>query len=274
MMNKILVSVFDSQTAAFEGLTALKELHREGEITLYASSVVSKDDNGKATIQQQADRGPVGAVTGLVGGALVGLIAGPAGAAVGAYVGGVGGLMFDVFTAGFNLDFVDDVTLALKPGTTAVIADVDETWVTPVDTRLGALGATTLRREPGDVMDEKLARDTDNARAALDELNAEVRQAASDRRAAIEASIATQRAKVQGLVDQIDKTLDDDKAQLESRLAILEAQRKAAAENQRERISARGAELKARNETRRQRLAEARSLAKQSIEKTREALVS
>ena len=29
-MNKMLVAVFDSETAAFEGLNALKDLHRNG----------------------------------------------------------------------------------------------------------------------------------------------------------------------------------------------------------------------------------------------------
>ena len=41
--NKILVSVFDSERTAFEGLTALKDLHGEGDITLYASTVIAKD---------------------------------------------------------------------------------------------------------------------------------------------------------------------------------------------------------------------------------------
>ena len=47
-MNKVLVAVFDTEQAAFEGVSALKELHRDGDITLYASSVIVKDADGVA----------------------------------------------------------------------------------------------------------------------------------------------------------------------------------------------------------------------------------
>ena len=89
MGNKNLVSVFDSERTAFEGLTALKDLHRDGDITLYASTVIAKDTSGsEASVCQAADRGPIGTLVGIVTGGLVGLLGGPAGVAVGAYVGG------------------------------------------------------------------------------------------------------------------------------------------------------------------------------------------
>ncbi len=37
-LNKMLVAVFDTEPAAFEGLQALKDLHRDGDITLYATA--------------------------------------------------------------------------------------------------------------------------------------------------------------------------------------------------------------------------------------------
>ena len=59
-MNKMLVAVFDTETQAFEGLTALKELHKGGDISLYSTAVIVKDAEGKVEIKQSADRGPVG----------------------------------------------------------------------------------------------------------------------------------------------------------------------------------------------------------------------
>ena len=161
MGNKILVSVFDTEPTAFEGLTALKDLHREGDITLYASTVIAKDPSGTVAVRQTADHGPVGTLVGIVTGGLVGLLGGPAGVAVGAYVGGFGGMMYDLFNAGVSMDFVDEVAASLTPGKAAVVADVDETWVTPVDTRLGALGGTTFRRLSGEVIDAELIRESD-----------------------------------------------------------------------------------------------------------------
>ena len=273
MGNKILVSVFDSEPTAFEGLTALKDLHRDGDITLYASTVIAKDASGTVSVRQAADRGPLGTVVGIVTGGLVGLIGGPAGVAVGAYVGGFGGLMYDLFKAGVSVDFVDEVSASLIPGTAAVVADVDETWVTPVDTRLGALGGTTFRRLPDEIVDTELVRETDAARAELEQLQTELRETAGEAKANVEKAIGAQRTKLEALDERIRTTIDQHDAEFQARLATLREQQAKAREGKRQEIDARIEELKASHAARTAKLAEARRLAKDSIETTREALV-
>jgi len=272
--NKILVSVFDSEQSAFEGLTALKDLHREGDITLYASSVIAKDHSGTVSVRQRGDNGPVGTLVGIVTGGLIGLLGGPVGVAVGAYVGGFGGLMYDLFKAGVSLDFVDEVSASLTPGKAAIIADIDENlWVTPIDTRLGALGGTTFRRLPGDVVDADLIRETDAARKELDQLKAELRESSGEAKAKVEGAIDAQRRKLQALVDRVDTRLDQQKAEYEARLATLREQQAKARENKRQQIEVRMAELKASHEARKAKLEEARRLAKVSVEATHDSLV-
>jgi uncharacterized membrane protein len=271
--DKILVSVFDSERTAFEGLTALKELHRDGDITLYASTVIAKDPSGTVQVRETADHGPIGTLVGVVTGGLVGLLGGPVGVAVGAYVGGFGGLMYDMFNAGVSMDFVDEVGASMTPGKAAVIADVDELWVTPVDSRLGALGGTTFRRFPGDVIDEELIRETEAAKKELEQLRAELRETSGEAKANVEAAIEAQRRKLQALVDRFDETLAHEKAEFDARLATLREQLSKARESQQARIDARIEELKASHEERKAKLEEARQLAKESVEATREALV-
>jgi uncharacterized membrane protein len=273
MGNKILVSVFDTETMAFEGLTALKDLHRDGDITLYASTVIAKDPSGTVQVRQAADRGPIGTLVGIVTGGLVGLLGGPAGVAVGAYVGGFGGLMYDLFHVGVSMDFVDEVSESLIPGKAAVVADIDETWVTPIDTRLGALGGTTFRRLPGEVVDAELVRETDAARMELEQLRDELREASAEAKANVEKAIEAQRRKLEALDDRIDNTLAQEKAEFEARLATLREQQAKAHASKRQQIDARTIELKASHEARRAKLEEARRLAKDSLEATREALV-
>lgn len=273
-MNKILVSTFGTEAAAYEGLSALKDLHRDGDITLYASSVIAKDPHGKVVVREAADSGPVGTLVGLVTGGLIGLLGGPAGVAVGAYVGGFGGLMYDMFNIGMSGDFIDDVAASLTPGKVAVVADIDESWVAPVDTRLGALGGTTFRRYPGEAIDEQLARETDAASKELEQLDAELRQSTGEARANVEKKIAEQRAKLDALVARIEKTLADRKAEFEAKLSTLSAQHRQARERQREQIDSRINELKASYEVRKEKLEKARQHAKETAEMTREALVS
>jgi hypothetical protein len=40
-MDKMLIAVFDNESAAFQGLSALKDLHKNGDVTLYASAVIA-----------------------------------------------------------------------------------------------------------------------------------------------------------------------------------------------------------------------------------------
>jgi uncharacterized membrane protein len=272
--NKILVSVFDSERMAFEGLTALKDLHRDGDITVYAATVIAKDPSGAVQVRQSADKGPIGTLVGIVTGGLVGLLGGPAGVAVGAYVGGFGGLMYDLFNAGVSIDFVDEVGAQLLPGRAAVIADVDETWVTPIDTRLGALGGMTFRRYSGEVIDDELVRETDAARMELEQLRAELRDASGEAKANVEMAIEAQRRKLEALNDRIEKRLAQEKAEFEARLATLREQQAKAREGMRQQIEARIAELKASFETRAAKLEAALRQARESVEAKVEAFVS
>ena len=274
MGNKILVSVFETERAAFEGLAALKDLHRDGDITVYGATVITKAPDGTVSVRQEADNGPIGTLVGIVTGAFVGLLGGPAGVAVGAYVGGAGGLMYDLFKAGVSIDFVDEVSASLTSGTSAVIADIDETWVTPIDTRLGALGGMTFRRYPGDVADAELVRETDDARMELEQLRAEMRESLGEAKAHVEKAIAAQQRKLVTLVDRVEGTLAQEKAEFEARLATLREQQSKAHEAQRQRINARMDELTASHEARKAKLEEARGLAKKSLEATQEALLS
>ena len=271
-MNKILIAVFDSEKAAYEGLSALKNLHTDGDITLYASSVVAKDAAGEVAVRQAASSGPLGTLVGIVGGALVGLVGGPAGALVGAWIGGTGGLLYDLFSVGVDVDFMDQVSASLTPGKAAVVADVDETWITPVDTRLGALGATTFRRYHDEVVDEQLRREAEAAEAESRQLVAEIEAAEGEAVARAQAVAASQRVKVKAIIDRVDTAIKHDKAELEARLATLRAQLEAARAEQRQRIEARIDETKATHKARQEKLAEARLHAKAALELTGEAI--
>lgn len=127
-MNKMLVAVFDSETVAAEGLSALKGLHKDGDITVYATAVLVKDASGKVSIKQAAEQGPIGTGLGMLAGSMVGLLAGPVGLAVGASMGTLTGLIFDLNKSGIDVQFVDEVSKALSPGKAAVLADVEESW--------------------------------------------------------------------------------------------------------------------------------------------------
>src|SRR5271166_2257777 len=188
-MDKMLVAVFETESSAFEGLDALRDLHGSGDITLYASAVVVKDKAGKFDVRQTADEGPVGTAVGLVTGSLIGILGGPAGLALGASLGGLTGMLFDLDSSGVGAGFLDEVSKALSPGKAAVLAEIEESWTTPVDTRLHKLGGVILRRLRSEVVEDQLVRESAAFEADLKTLQDDLKHADAENRAAIQKNI-------------------------------------------------------------------------------------
>lgn len=130
---------------------ALEDLHADGTITLYADAVIAKDADGNTTVKQAADQEPLGTAVGLVTGSLVGLLGGPVGVLVGATTGMAGGALFDVGTTGVGTDFLAEAAESLQAGKAALVAEIEEEWVLPLDSRMEALGGTVFRRTRGEV---------------------------------------------------------------------------------------------------------------------------
>ena len=135
-MDRMLVVVFDSESKAYEGKKALLQLDDEGSIGVYGYAVLAKNTDGSANVEQGDDVGPIGSLVGTSLGSLIGVLAGPVGLAVGASAGLLAGEVVDINNAGIGYDFINDVSKVLLPNRFAVIAEVNEEWTTPVDTRM------------------------------------------------------------------------------------------------------------------------------------------
>ena len=195
-MNRMLVVVFDNEGKAYQARNTLRQLDAEGSISVYATVVVARGADGTAAVKED-DSGPLGTLSGTALGSLIGLIGGPAGAAIGAFTGMTVGLIADLENARIGEDFIDDVRKALSPGKVALVAEVEEDWTTPVDTRMEALGGTVFRRSLSDVRDTADDEDTAAIKADLAQLQAEHAQSRAERK-----------AKLQDQINRLDSKLE------------------------------------------------------------------
>ncbi len=264
-MNKMLVAVFDSETAASEGLSALKELHKDGDITLYATTVLTKDAGGNVAVKQAAAEGPAGTAVGLFTGGLIGLLGGPAGLPIGAAIGGLTGLLFDLDKSGISVKFVDDVAKVLLPGKAAVVADIDESWTTPVDARLHKHGAIVFRRLRSEVVEDQLNREAAAFRADLKALGDEMKQAGAENKASIQKDIDAVTKQLKATQDLAKARLAETKAEMEAKLKALEDQAKSAHGRGRARIEKRIGDVKADFAARSKKLNQAWDLTKEAL---------
>ncbi len=259
-MEKMLVAVFDNETQALEGLSALKDLHKNGDITLYANAVVSVDASGKLNVQQTTDSGGLGTATGLLVGSLVGIIGGPIGLAIGAGTGTMAGLAVDIGHDYVNADFVDEVSGKLKKGKTALIAEIDETWTVPVDTRLAELDGIVFRRLRNEVDDDQLRRESAAIVAEYNEWEEELKEGIDADKAKMNKALANVKEKAQITKQQIEKKSNEVNNELNAKLDKMEQQMKNAGEKRKARLQKRISALKEEYRIRREKLQQASRL--------------
>ncbi len=204
-MDRMLVVVFDNESKAYEGKKALLQLDGEGSIGVYASAVLAKHADGSATVKQGDDPGPLGTAVGTALGSLIGLLGGPAGLAIGATAGMVTGAAADLDNARIGDDFLDDVTKVLLPNRVAVVAEIEEDWTTPVDTRMEAIGGTVFRRALSDVRDTVDDEEIAAMKADVAQMKAEHAKAHADRKAKLLEKINQLDSKIQA---QLQKRKD------------------------------------------------------------------
>jgi uncharacterized membrane protein len=142
---ELIVAAFQDEEAAAEALKALKQARREKLIRIQDAAVLRKDEKGKVHIRETADMGGgKGAALGGVAGAAIGLLAGPAllvPAAVGALVGGLSAKLRD---SGFSNKRLQTLGESLKPGSSAIVAVVEHTWVAAVEEAMAEAGADAV----------------------------------------------------------------------------------------------------------------------------------
>ena len=225
-MDRMLVVVFDNETKAYEGMEALMQLDGEGSISVYAYAVVSKHADG-TVVKQEDDYGPIGTLLGTSFGGLIGLLGGPAGFAIGLATGAVAGAAVDLHNVGIGGDFIEDVNKALTPNKFAVIAEIDEDWTTPVDTRMEAIGGVVFRRALSEVKHTLHEEHVAAMKADLAQMKAEQAQAHADRKAKLQEKINKLDSKIQ---EQLQKAKEGrEAAQREAQAKVKVLKEKAAA---------------------------------------------
>ncbi|HTP68786.1 MAG TPA: DUF1269 domain-containing protein [Dongiaceae bacterium] len=249
-MERMLAVIFENETKAYEGSRALKELDQDGSIAIHAESVIQKNADGTVSMKQVDGDFPIRAVAGTGIGSLIGVLGGPVGLAVGAAIGASVGMLRDAYLADVNVDFLDDVATSLKPGKTAVLADVSEEWVTPVDSRMEALGGTVLRTEREHFEEERRTKELAALRVEIAELKAEHAHARAERKAKIQAKIDALNQKLQNKVDEAKQRSEALKKETDAKINALQEKAAKAQREAKATINARIAEIKKEHEER------------------------
>ncbi len=221
-MERMLVVVFNDESKAYEASRALNQLDTEGSITIHAESVITKNADGTVTVKQADGDFPIRTIGGTAIGSLVGLLGGPVGLGIGALAGTMVGSFSDLFVAGVDSDFLSEVSGTLTPGKHAVVADISEEWVTPVDTRMEALDGFVFRTTRKNFEDDQRARDVAELKAEMEQLKAEHARAKAERKAKLQAKIDQLNTKLQKKLEQAKQRSEQIKNETEAKVQALQ----------------------------------------------------
>ena len=112
-MRKFTLVLFPDETRAFQGFDALEKLHRKGSISVHAAALVERDEYGALSLRKRSHE----------------VLPGP----------GLGGVVDRA-----PKDLLEFVALELAPGTFALVAEVREEWISPIDGHMEPLGGRVV----------------------------------------------------------------------------------------------------------------------------------
>lgn len=154
---QLIVAAFSDEDEAGRLLADLKRGRLVGLIGIIDAAAVVKDADGKLKITNAKHRSRRGLLTGGAIGGVVGLLSGPIGWGAVAGGGAIGALAGRLRNAPMKAQ-LEDLAESLTPGSSAIIAVVEHTWVERVSDVLAQEAARVVRDEiHADIADQLAA---------------------------------------------------------------------------------------------------------------------
>lgn len=243
-MNKFIVVIFPDDEKAEEAVKAFEALHDDGTVTLYGLVLARKDAGGEVSATEKVGKGLPGTAVGALAGGLIGLLGGPLTAAAGAAGGAWIGTWRDIAHLGVGSEFLEDVARELAPGTTAVIADVTEERVAPVDEQMEALGGVVLREWQSEYGEMQLVAEAAARKTEIEHLAAERDDAPAARRDLLSLKIEKAENRIKALEERARERERGLEQSCDAKLDALKRQAATARPNEKASLERRTAELR------------------------------
>jgi hypothetical protein len=179
--------------------------------------------------------------------------------------GSLGGVAYDIANLGVGADFVEEVARGLTPGKSAVVAEVEEGWIAPLNGRIGSIGGIVYRRSRSDVIDFQNDRDAATLRREMGELQNELAQAMGDAKEGIKSAIGSTRTALEAAEGRARARIDAMNRTVDTKLQALQAQAAKSKGEARARIERQIADIKSDRDLRTTKLHQAWQLTKEAF---------
>ncbi len=153
--HNVIAVTFAEESKAYQALNTLRRADADGRVGIRSAVIVERRPEGTIRLQEGEDN-VIGAGTagGSLIGMLIGVLGGPVGMLLGLGTGMVVGAAVDVDRADEADAVLTRMSESIPVGTTAIIAEVDESAVEVVDGEMAALDGSVTRRPAEEVLAE------------------------------------------------------------------------------------------------------------------------
>jgi uncharacterized membrane protein len=197
MQDNVIVVQFDEPSKAYQALSELNRLGREGSLEVTSAVLLERGKDGTVRMPEGADNaaGFAFAEGGLIG-LLVGALGGPVGALLGASIGVAGGSVSEIARAEDQDVALEAISDRIQPGSPALVAEVTETADVVVDEAMAGLGGKVTRRPASDVYAEVTSAENASFDEGVDALKARIQEHRAEQKDEWEAFKTKARAKM------------------------------------------------------------------------------
>ena len=266
-MSTFVVSIFSNEVKAYEAVRAFNELHMEGSISVYDTTVVQRQPGGWLEVKQKGSAAVATTGIGTLLGALIGVFGGPIGVAVGAAAGTAVGGTTALARGDVSDEFLEDISKKMTPGDFAVLAEVSEKWTAPIDTRIAALGGTVLREKRSDYVGTLMEKQVQTFKAEIEERKTEHASRKAERmQSRLDDNVVEARERLERFATRAHDRLDNTKAEMQKKLEALQEQAKKAAPATKQQIEQYIADVRKDFSDRERKLTHAYELAREALQ--------
>ena len=210
-MDNIIVATFDNEKTAIEGVHKLNELDHQGDIITYSNVLLRRNQDGSFDyLKDTRDLTGWNAMGGMLIGTVLGVVGGPVGALAGLFAGLTVGGFTDLAQYSFDYDFLENFKAGLPKGTTSLIAQVSEPNEVFVNNALQPLGAKIWRSNVYAQQDKYVQNQIDMLDAGISEAEKELKDAAAEEKAKIQAKVTDLRTRRDAKVAEIKADFQED----------------------------------------------------------------
>jgi uncharacterized membrane protein len=181
--DNVIVVQFDEPSRAYQALSELNRVGREGRVDVKSAVILERGQDGKVQMPEGSDNaaGFYLASGGLLG-MLVGALAGPVGMVLGGSIGAMGGSVGELARGDDQDVALQAIGEHIQPGSPALVAEVTEPAEEVIDGTMAALGGKVTRRTASDVYAEVVATEDADFQEGVDALKARIHEHRANRK--------------------------------------------------------------------------------------------